>query len=53
MKINNLSKEDALKALVSSENGLSEAEAAKRLSENGFNEISEVRRTSRVIKFLR
>jgi sodium/potassium-transporting ATPase subunit alpha len=53
MKINSLSKEDALKALVSSENGLSEAEAAKRLSENGFNEISEVHRTSRVIKFLR
>jgi len=53
MKINNLSKEDALKALVSSENGLSEAEAAKRLSENGFNEISEVHRTSRVIKFLK
>jgi len=30
MKINSLSKEDAFKALVSSENGLSETEAAKR-----------------------
>lgn len=53
MKINSLSKEEALRALVSSENGLSEAEAAKRLSENGFNEIREVRRTSLAIKFFR
>ena len=53
MKINSLSKEDALRALVSSENGLSEEEAAKRLSESGFNEIREVRKTSLLIRFLR
>jgi len=52
MKINSLSIEDALKTLVSSENGLSETEAAKRLSEYGFNEIREVRGTSLAIKFL-
>jgi len=53
MKINSLSKEEALRALVSSENGLSEAEATKRLSENGFNEIREVQRTSLVVRFLK
>jgi len=53
MKINSLSKEEALKALVSSENGLSETDAAKRLSESGFNEIREVQRTSLAIRFLK
>lgn len=53
MMINSLSKEDAFRALISSENGLSETEAAKRLSENGFNEIREVRRASLTIKFLK
>ncbi|OPY90864.1 MAG: Calcium-transporting ATPase 1 [Syntrophus sp. PtaU1.Bin208] len=53
MKINSLSKEEALRALVSSENGLSETEAAKRLLESGFNEIREVQRTSLAIRFLR
>ncbi|NTU48450.1 MAG: HAD-IC family P-type ATPase, partial [Syntrophobacteraceae bacterium] len=53
MKINSLSKEEALRALVSSANGLSETEAAKRLSESGFNEIREVQRTSLVIRFLK
>ena len=53
MKINSLSKEDALRQLVSSEDGLSETEAAKRLSENGFNEIREVRKTSLAKRFLR
>lgn len=52
MKISSLSKEDALRQLVSSENGLSEAEAAKRLSENGLNEISAVARTPLFLKFL-
>ncbi len=52
MKINSLSKEDALRQLVSSENGLSDAEAAKRLSENGFNEISAVARTPLFMRFL-
>ncbi len=53
MKINSLSKEDALRQLVSSENGLSEIEAAKRLAENGFNEIREVRRTSLAKRFVK
>jgi len=53
VKINSLSKEDALRALVSSEGGLSEAEAAKRLSENGFNEIRDVRKSSLAKRFLR
>ncbi len=53
MKINSLSIEESLQALLSSKNGLSEGEAAKRLAENGFNEIREVRRTSLLIKFLR
>ncbi|MDA8241811.1 MAG: cation-transporting P-type ATPase [Nitrospiraceae bacterium] len=52
MKINSLSREDALRQLVSSENGLSDAEAAKRLSENGFNEISAVARTPLFMRFL-
>jgi len=52
MKINSLSKEDALRQLVSSEDGLSEAEAAKRLSENGFNEIKEVAKTPLSLRFL-
>ncbi|MFZ2196116.1 MAG: HAD-IC family P-type ATPase, partial [Thermodesulfovibrionales bacterium] len=52
MKINNLSKEDALRQLVSSEDGLSETEAARRLTENGFNEIREVARTHLMMRFL-
>jgi len=52
VKINSLSKEDALRQLVSSENGLSETEAAKRLSENGFNEIREAARTHLAMRFL-
>ncbi len=52
MKINSLSKEDALRQLVSSEDGLSETEAAKRLTENGFNEIREAARTHLMMRFL-
>lgn len=51
MKINSLAKEDALRQLVSSEEGLSEAEAAKRLAENGFNEIREVHTTHLTLRF--
>ncbi len=51
MKINSLSKEDALRQLVSSEQGLSEAEAARRLAENGFNEIREVHKTHLALRF--
>jgi magnesium-transporting ATPase (P-type) len=53
MKNNSLSRAEALGALVSSENGLSEAEAAKRLSENGFNEIRESARPPLSLRFLR
>ena len=52
MKFNSLSRAEALKALVSSEHGLSETEAAKRLSENGFNEITEGARTPLFLRFL-
>jgi sodium/potassium-transporting ATPase subunit alpha len=52
MKINSLSKEDALRQLISSENGLSETEAAKRLSENGANEIREAAKTPLYLRFL-
>src|SRR5512147_1506938 len=53
MKINSLAKEDALRQLVSSEEGLSEAEAARRLAENGFNEIREVHKTHLALRFFR
>jgi len=53
MKINNLSRAEALGTLVSSENGLSETEATKRLSENGFNEIRESVRTPLSLRFLK
>ncbi|NJD57452.1 MAG: cation-transporting P-type ATPase [Nitrospirae bacterium] len=53
MKINSLSREDALRSLASSEHGLSGAEAARRLSENGPNEIRETRRTPLGMKFLK
>lgn len=51
MKINSLSRDDALRSLASSENGISDAEAAKRLSENGFNEIREVHKTHLALRF--
>ena len=53
MKINSLSRAEALGALVSSESGLSETEAAKRLSENGFNEIRESARPPLSLRFLK
>ncbi|MBI5585542.1 MAG: cation-transporting P-type ATPase, partial [Deltaproteobacteria bacterium] len=52
MKINSLSVTEALRTLVSSESGLAETEAAKRLSESGFNEIREVARTPLSLRFL-
>jgi len=44
MKIQNLSKEEVLKSLVTSDRGLSEDEAGRRLHEYGLNEIKEVRK---------
>ncbi len=53
MKINNLTKEEVLHNLVTSENGLTEEEAKRRLSEFGLNEIEEVKKTSLFIRFLK
>jgi sodium/potassium-transporting ATPase subunit alpha len=53
MKINNLSKEDVLRSLVTSKNGLTEEEARKRLIEFGPNEIKEVKKTSLSMKFIK
>src|SRR4030042_6209781 len=44
MKIQNLSKEEDFKSLVTSDRGLSEDEAGRRLHEYGLNEIKEVRK---------
>lgn len=53
MKINNLSKEQVLQSLVTSENGLTEEEAKKRFSEFGPNEIAEIRKTPYFLRFLK
>ena len=52
MNIHNLSREDVLKSLVTSEKGLSEDEALERLREYGLNEIKEVRGEPLYIRFL-
>ncbi|PIQ93361.1 MAG: ATPase [Nitrospirae bacterium CG_4_10_14_0_8_um_filter_41_23] len=44
MKIQNLSKEEVFKSLVTSDRGLSEEDAGRRLHEYGLNEIKEVRK---------
>ncbi len=53
MKIHNLTKEGVLLTLVTSENGLSEEEAKRRLSEFGFNEIKEAKKKSLYIRFFK
>ena len=53
MKINRLSRDDALRSLGSSENGLTDTEAAKRLGENGLNEIREAYRPHFAARFLK
>ncbi len=52
MKIHNLSRESLFQTLVTSEDGLSEEEARKRLGEFGFNEIKGVRKTPLSLRFL-
>jgi sodium/potassium-transporting ATPase subunit alpha len=52
MNIHNLSKEEALKNLLTSDKGLSEGEAARRLLEYGLNEIKEVRGKPLYLRFL-
>lgn len=53
MKIHNLTKEEVLRTLVTSENGLSEEEAKRRLSEFGFNEIKEARKKPLYVRFFK
>jgi sodium/potassium-transporting ATPase subunit alpha len=53
VKINNIGKEEVFRYLVTSENGLSEEEAKKRLLEFGPNEIKEVKKTPLSIRFLK
>ncbi|MCG2813413.1 MAG: cation-transporting P-type ATPase, partial [Thermodesulfovibrionales bacterium] len=53
MKIHNLTKEEVLRTLVTSENGLSEEEAKRRLSEFGFNEIKEAKKKPLYIRFFK
>jgi len=52
MKINNLPKEEVLRSLVTSENGLTEEEAKKRFLEFGPNEIQEVKKKSLILRFI-
>jgi sodium/potassium-transporting ATPase subunit alpha len=52
MKINSLTTEEVFRSLVTTEQGLSEEEAALRLREFGFNEISEVKKTHLMVRFL-
>jgi sodium/potassium-transporting ATPase subunit alpha len=52
MKINNLTRDEVLQSLVTSENGLTEEEARKRFPEFGPNEIRELRKKPLVLKFL-
>lgn len=53
MRINQLTKEEVLRTLTTSEHGLDEQEALRRFGEFGPNEIEEVRRTPLWVKFLR
>lgn len=53
MKINNLTKEEVFRSLVTSDKGLTEEEAKKRFLEFGPNEIKEVKQKSLTIRFLK
>ena len=52
MKIQNLTKEEVFTSLITSETGLSEEAAKKRLQEYGPNEIKEVRKKPLYIKLV-
>jgi sodium/potassium-transporting ATPase subunit alpha len=52
MKIQNISREEVIKLLVTSENGLSEEDAGRRLQEYGLNEIKEVRKKPLYLRFI-
>jgi len=53
VKIHNLTREEVLHTLVTSENGLSEEEAERRLSEFGFNEIKEAKKKPLYLRFFK
>jgi sodium/potassium-transporting ATPase subunit alpha len=52
MKINNLAKDEVLRSLVTTENGLTEEEAKKRFLEFGPNEIQEVKKKPLILRFI-
>lgn len=52
MRVNEATKEELFKLLDTSEAGLTDEEAKRRLSHFGFNEIKETRKTPLVFKFL-
>lgn len=52
MKIHNLARQEVFRTLVTSEDGLKEDEAKRRLSEFGFNEIKESKKKPLLIMFL-
>jgi len=52
MKIQNLSREEVLQSLVTSDKGISEDDAKRRIDEYGLNEIKEVRKRSLYLIFL-
>jgi sodium/potassium-transporting ATPase subunit alpha len=52
MKISNLTTEAVFSSLVTGRQGLAEEEAARRLREFGYNEISEVKKTHLMVRFL-
>jgi sodium/potassium-transporting ATPase subunit alpha len=52
VKIHNLSKEEVLQSLITSEKGLSEEDARRRLHEYGLNEITEVRKKPLYLRLL-
>ncbi len=52
MKINNLAKDEVLRSLVTTENGLTEEEAKKRFLEFGPNEIQEVKKKPLIFRFI-
>ncbi len=52
MKINNLTKDEVLRSLVTTENGLTEEEAKKRFLEFGPNEIQEVKKKPLILRFI-
>ncbi|HVA78084.1 MAG TPA: cation-transporting P-type ATPase, partial [Candidatus Binataceae bacterium] len=53
MKIHQLSAADAIASLKSNPQGLSSAEAQRRLAEYGFNRVEEIARESMLIRFLK